>query len=141
MNCSVSVYLTNISCDFSEMLVLAYHSTWQHVPENLTLNNKVFEELQPAKKEMGKLISTAKFHDSKKFFNELNSMSFCKFYVYPMVTKSILRYASFPLHVKKRSPMKAVLSKSNLIKLYRILMNMYHTWNESISGLFPSLHL
>jgi hypothetical protein len=37
--------------------------------------------------------------------------------------------------------MKAISSKSNLTKLYRILMNMYHTWNDSISGLFPSLCL
>jgi hypothetical protein len=83
MSGMVSAYFKNISCDFSEMLVLTYHSTWYHVPENLTRNNKVFEELQPAEKETGKLLSAAKFHDSKRFCNELNTMSFCKLYVYP----------------------------------------------------------
>jgi len=63
MNGRVSAYFKNISCDFSEMLVLTYHSTWYHVQENLTLNNTAFEELQPAKKETGKLLSRAKFHD------------------------------------------------------------------------------
>jgi hypothetical protein len=63
MNGRVSASLENINCDFSEMLVLTYHSTWHHVPEKLTLNNNAFEELQPAKKDTEKALSTAEFHD------------------------------------------------------------------------------
>lgn len=114
------------------MLVLTYHSTWYHVTGNLSLNNKAFEELQPAKKETGQLLSTAKFYDSKNFCNELNAMSFLNFMFIPMVTQSILRYANVPLREKKLSPMEGVLSKS----LYIILMNRYQTWSDSISGPF-----
>jgi hypothetical protein len=104
------------------MLVLTYHTTWYHVPENLTLNNKALEELQPAKKETGKLLSTAKFHGSKKNCNELTAMCFCKFYVY-----SDGHEVNFTLRKRSITRKETFASECSLeqIQPYKTLQNSY----------------